>query len=189
MGWFDASITCTRVLSACTEITEQVNAQRALRDAAERVQLALDAGAIIGTWVWDVPADVFIADERFARSFGLDPQECRRGLALEQVKQSIHPEDQPRVSEAVAEALGRGGPYRCEYRVRQHDGVYRWVEANGRVELGPEGEPLRFPGVLMDIELRRRAEAERDQATALLRTFIEAVPRLATSIRPSRSLA
>jgi hypothetical protein len=26
-------------------------------DASERLQLALDAGAIIGTWVWDIPDD------------------------------------------------------------------------------------------------------------------------------------
>jgi hypothetical protein len=30
--------------------------------ATERLQLALDAGAIIGTWVLTVPVDRFIAD-------------------------------------------------------------------------------------------------------------------------------
>ncbi len=77
---------------------------------------------------------------------------------------------------SIGEALQQGGQYRCEYRVRPQEGGYRWIEANGHVELSPEGQPLRFPGVLLDIEERRRAEAERDQATALLRTFIEAVP-------------
>ena len=143
---------------------------------AERVQLALDAGAIVGTWVWHVPGNHFAADELFARSFGLDPRVCREGLPLEQVMESIHAEDLPRVRDAIAEAMARGGPYRCEYRVRREDGLYHWIEANGRVELGADGAPLRFPGVLLDIGERRRAEAERDQANALLRTFIEAVP-------------
>ncbi len=143
---------------------------------AERVQLALDAGAIVGTWVWTVPDNHFVADELFARSFGLDPRECREGLSLEQVMESIHAEDLPRVRQAIVEAMARGGPYRCEYRVRREDGQYHWIEANGRVELGADGAPLRFPGVLLDIGERRRAEAERDQANALLRTFIEAVP-------------
>ena len=40
-------------------------------------QLALDAGAIIGTWIWDVRHDRFTADDRFACSFGLDPEACR----------------------------------------------------------------------------------------------------------------
>lgn len=161
---------------ACNETTTQVEAERAAAAAAERVQLALDAGAIIGTWVWDVPNDHFIADARFARSFGLSEQQCRAGLRLEQVMESIHPDDIPRVQQAVSAAMARGGPYRCEYRVRQHDGDWHWIEANGRVEMDAAGAPVRFPGVLLDIGERRRAEAERDQANALLRTFFEAVP-------------
>jgi signal transduction histidine kinase len=44
----------------------------------------------------------------------------------------------------------------------------RWIEANGRVDHGPDGTPLNFPGVLIDIEGRREVEAERDRATAAL---------------------
>ncbi|MDO9712205.1 PAS domain-containing protein [Paracraurococcus sp. LOR1-02] len=171
------------VFGVTMDVTEQREAEAALaasneaaRLAAERVQLALDAGAIIGTWVWEVQTDHLTADERFARSFGLDPAQCRIGISLRQAIAPIHPDDQARVLNAVAEGLARGGPYRCEYRVRQNDGVYRWVEANGRVDHSPEGKPLRFPGVLLDIEGRRATEAERDRAVALLRTFTEAVP-------------
>ena len=69
--------------------------------AAERLQLALDAGAIIGTWVWTIPDDRFIADERFAHSFGLDPDAIREGLPLHVLFNSIHPEDKDRVAAAV----------------------------------------------------------------------------------------
>lgn len=146
------------------------------QQASERLQLALDAGAIIGTWVWDVPADRFTADERFARSFGLSPDLCLKGLPLELVTTSIHTDDFAHVQSKMTDALGRGGAYRCEYRVLQSDGVYRWVEANGRVELDEGHKPLRFPGVLIDIEARRVAEAERDRLNTLLRTFTAAVP-------------
>ena len=144
--------------------------------AAERLQLALDAGAIIGTWVWTIPDDRFIADERFAHSFGLDPDAVREGLPLRFLFSSIHPDDQPRVAAAVDDAMARGGPYRCDYRVRRKDGHYGWITASGRVEMDAEGRPVRFPGVLLDDSDRRRIAAERDQANALLRTFIEAVP-------------
>jgi PAS domain S-box-containing protein len=142
------------------EAAEAVSASEAkAREQAERVQLALDAGAIIGTWVWNVPTNHFAGDERFARSFGLDPAQCRAGLRLEDALASIHEEDRERVAVEVGEALRRGGPYRCEYRVRQHDGVFRWIEANGRVDQDENGAPIRFPGVLIDIEHRRAIEA------------------------------
>ena len=145
-------------------------------DASERLQLALDAGAIVGTWVWDIPANRVTADERFSRSFGLPAHKCMAGIPIEEAFSSIHPNDRDRVSTDIQEAMRRGGAYRCEYRVRQHDGSYRWIEANGRAELDEQGRAIRFPGVLMDIESRRTAEAERDRMSALLRTFTAAVP-------------
>jgi len=144
--------------------------------AAERLQLALDAGAIVGTWVWTIPDDRFIADERFAHSFGLDPDAIREGLPLQVLFESIHPEDKQRVAAAVDEALARGGRYRCDYRVRRADGQYDWIVASGRVEVDDQDRPVRFPGVLLDDGERRRIAAERDRAHALLQTVIEAVP-------------
>lgn len=146
------------------------------RAAAERVDLALRAGAIIGTWFWDVSRDRFIADEQFAASFGLDPGQCRAGLPLDQVMLSIHPEDTERVAAAIRNTLKSGGAYRCDYRVLPVGGVYRWVEARGAVELDASGAALRFPGVLVDIDDRRRTEEALAQANHLLRTFMEAVP-------------
>lgn len=156
--------------------TNQFPLDSQAQEASERLQLALDSGAVVGTWVWDVPTDRFTADERFAKSFGLSEQLCRDGLPLELVTASIHPDDLTRVEHAITEALSKGGAYRCEYRVHQSDGVYHWIEANGRVESGEDGNPRRFPGVLLNIEARRAAEVERDRLTALLRTFTSAVP-------------
>lgn len=165
-----------RWVGTCTDLDDHRQAEVALRTAAERAQLALDAGAIIGTWVWDLPADAFTVDERFAFHFGIDPALGRSGLSLEQVVASVHPEDLPRLRAAIAEAIARGGPYACQYRVRSRDGAYHWIEANGRVDHAPDGTPLRFPGVLLDIEARRTAETERDRAIAMLHSFVEAVP-------------
>ncbi|HWI25139.1 MAG TPA: PAS domain-containing protein, partial [Lysobacter sp.] len=160
-------------------VYRDITARRHLREEADaarrRIQLALEAGAIIGTWMWDIQADVFIGDELFAASFGLDPSAVSSGLPLEQVADPIHPDDRPRVEAAIAEALTQRGQYRCQYRVLR-GGSYCWVEARGRVEVDADGNPAWFPGVLLDIEDRRRIEAERDRAASLLETFIDVVP-------------
>lgn len=161
------------------DITERVRAEAELREASERIRLALDAGAILGTWVWDVRRDRLTADARFAQCFGLDEDLCRAGLPLDRVTASIHPEDRPRVADAIQAALIRGGPYLCQYRVRQPDGAFRWIEANGRVELDADGVAVRFPGVILDVHERRAVAAERDRALALLETFTAAVPGVA----------
>jgi signal transduction histidine kinase/DNA-binding response OmpR family regulator len=143
------------------------------REEAERVQLALDAGAIIGTWIWTVPTNQVVGDERFARAFALDPARCRAGLPLAEAMASIHEEDRAAVGAEIEAAVRRGGPYRCEFRVRQDDGVFRWVEANGRVEQDETGQATRFPGVLIDIDHRRAIEAALRQLNQDLETRVQ----------------
>lgn len=128
------------------------------REDAERVQMALAAGAIIGTWLWDLTTQRFTVDEKFVINFGLDPSLGRDGLLFEQIIASVHPEDRPGLEAAIAEAIARGGPYAYQYRVRRLDGRYYWIEANGRVAKADDGTPLSFPGILIDIEGRRVAE-------------------------------
>ncbi len=138
--------------------------------------MALAAGAIIGTWFWDVAQDNLTVDDALARVHGLDPALARTELRLEQVVAAVHPDDRAGLAEAIAEAVRRGGRYAHQYRTRSADGHYRWIEAIGRVDLDAEGKPVGFPGVLIDIDERRRVEAERDQAQTLLRSFVEAAP-------------
>ena len=147
--------------------------ERSARENAHRVQLALAAGAIIGTWMWDLPTDRFSVDEAFARAFGLDPALDRDGIPLATIVATVHPDDQAGLSAAIDAAIARGGRYAHQYRVRRHDGRYYWLEANGHVEHGPDGKPLRFPGVLIDVEDQRALLDERDRALTDLRRLNE----------------
>ncbi|MFT4115558.1 ATP-binding protein [Bradyrhizobium sp.] len=163
-----------RDISARKKAETALRASEAVaRENIQRVQLALAAGAIIGTWLWDLPNDRFTVDEAFASSFGLDPMLGREGLSLAQVVETVHPDDQAGLAEAIAKAIKRGGPYMHQYRVRRADGNYYWLEANGRVDHGPNGVPLSFPGVLIDVENRRALIEERDRAIAALRALNE----------------
>ncbi|MCJ2111236.1 ATP-binding protein [Methylobacterium sp. E-025] len=169
------------------EVTARVRAEAALRAEmdqarhrevraqadAERVQLALGAGAILGTWHWDLPTDRFTVDEGFAGSFGLDPALGTTGIPLAQIVATVHPDDQAGLAKAINDAIQRGGAYAHQYRVRRTDGRYYWIEANGRVDRAEDGTPSSFPGVLIDVEERRAILEERDRAAAALRTLNE----------------
>lgn len=170
----EARIEAQRATDRQADSEERHRASQALARAnAERVQLALEAGAIIGTWHWDLPSDQFTVDDAFARAFGLDPALGRSGIPLAQIVETVHPDDQAGLAAAIDEVIGRGGSYAHQYRVRREDGRYYWIEANGRVEHGADGTPLNFPGVLIDVEERRAVEAERDKANAALRALTD----------------
>jgi PAS domain S-box-containing protein len=151
-GWFEVrAIPVEEGLAVFFhDITQRRLEAEAAKLAAERVQLALDAGAILGTWVWLVREDRISGDGRFAHLFGLDEQACLDGIPLGVAFDAIHPDDRARVSAAIDDVLARGGRYRCEYRVLTRDGTWAWVEANGRVEQDETGAPVRFPGGYSD---------------------------------------
>ena len=112
-------------------------------------------------------------DEGFANAFGFDPAKGRSGLSLAEVVETVHPDDRDGLAAAINEVIARGGAYAHQYRTRRLDGNYYWLEANGRVELAPDGTGSKFPGVLIDIEGRRAVEAERDRAIAALRALTD----------------
>ncbi len=163
-----------RDITARKQAEAALQASEALaRENIQRVQLALAAGAIVGTWLWDLLTDRFTVDEAFACAFGLDPALGRAGLSLQQVVETVHPDDKPGLAAAIKEAIARGGVYAHQYRVRRANGNYYWIEANGRIDHAPDGTPLSFPGVLIDVQERRVVEAERDRAAAELRSLNE----------------
>lgn len=147
-----------RWFGTCTDIED-------LKAAEERIELALSAGGVVGTWVWIVPEDRVVADPRFARLFSVDEGEAMAGAPLEKFVRMIHPQDRPQVDAAIRTAVESAAPYRCEYRVLQPDGSFRWVDVRGRCERDAEGRPFRFPGTAVDVTERRRAEEARDLVT------------------------
>lgn len=182
-----------------SDITARKQAEAALRasealarENIQRVQLALAAGAIIGTWHWDLPSDRFTVDEAFARSFGLDPALGREGIPLAQIVATVHPDDQAGLADAINEAVARGGAYAHQYRVRRADGHYYWIEANGRVDRAEDGTPLSFPGVLLDVEERRAAQeallASETRFRALVTAGAQTVYRMSPDWQEMRTL-
>ncbi|WP_434657003.1 PAS domain-containing protein [Pseudomonas sp. R3-56] len=154
------------VLAIVVETTELVLSERARQEAErsyravnERIQLALSAGPLLGSFVWDIPADTLSGDERFARTFGYPPECSLDALPIEIARQRIHPDDLADVEQRVDLTVRTGAPYSAEYRVRRGEDEYLWVLASGRCEFDALGKPLRFPGVLIDINERKTAEA------------------------------
>ena len=153
------------VMAMVVETTEHVISERlrqvaedAYRADNERVRLALNAGALLGSFVWDVKANVLSGDERFARTFSYPAEQDLADLPSDIAEARIHPDDLSWMQEQVQQSVETGEPFNAEYRVLRTDGSYCWVLASGCCEFNAEGEPFRFPGVLIDIHERKSAE-------------------------------
>jgi signal transduction histidine kinase len=154
------------VISIVIETSARVTAERrrqeaeaAFRAANERIQLALNSGAVLGSFVWDIKANLVTGDERFARTFAFPVEHAQQGMPLESAMRIIHPDDLARVHEQITRTIEQSVPFNTEYRIRRaEDSEYLWILASGRCDYGDDGQPSRFPGVLVDIHERKVAE-------------------------------
>lgn len=78
------------------------------------------------------------------------------GLSLEQTGgrkwlHIVHEEDRKRCLDAYTNAFREVCPFKLEYRLRRHDGVYHWVSDSGVPRFSGEGEFLGFIGACLDI--------------------------------------
>ena len=103
--------------------------------------------------------------------FGVDVQT----LAAEQQEALVHPEDRPAVTAKWSAALAAGTPLELEYRLRRHDGEYRWHIMRARPFKDAGGKAIKWFGTNTDIHdakeirltLARRAEELTRVATEL----------------------
>jgi PAS domain S-box-containing protein len=144
---------------AIVDVDEEKKAEQALRRSEERLQLALEASTIIGTWDWDVRANLVYADGRFATLFGIDHQRAAAGVSIREIVDGVHPDDRVETQRILEEALAGGESYSTEFRTVDSVGTVHWVTARGRCYY-QDGKPVRFPGVAVEITERKRWEEQ-----------------------------
>src|SRR5690606_36198015 len=72
--------------------------------------------------------------------------------------EGIHPLDLSHRMEVFSSASDRLEEFRTDYRLRRHDGEYRWIEDIGAPRFGMRGEFLGYVGSCTDIHDRKMSE-------------------------------
>jgi len=101
------------------------------------------------------------------------------GVSLEEWRQTrdmrvfVHPDDGDRMRAFFSRAISVGSSYELEYRVRKHDGGYRWFLARYNPVHDEVGRVARWYVAFTDIEDRKRAEERLREENAALREEID----------------
>ena len=85
----------------------------------------------------------------------------------------VHPDDFPSAATAWSEALKTGELYQVEFRIRRHDGQYRWHVVRATPVKNEDGEIRRWVGSNTDIEHAKLNEAALAELNATLEQRIE----------------
>jgi PAS domain S-box-containing protein len=74
----------------------------------------------------------------------------------------FHPDDQQRAFDLWRHSLATGEPYQIEYRLRRHDGEYRWTLGRALPLRNEAGEIVRWFGTCTDVHEAKEASEERE---------------------------
>lgn len=130
--------------------------RQALEDSEARFARAL-RGANDGIWDWDLGNDRLYVSERWARMLGLSRDNL--GESSTSWFARVHPDDLPSLRQAIdAHLRGSSALLNHEYRIRQRDGGYLWVQARGVITDG------RMAGSQTDISQRKASEHQLNHA-------------------------
>ncbi|MEJ0037531.1 MAG: PAS domain-containing protein [Gammaproteobacteria bacterium] len=73
-------------------------------------------------------------------------------------RQQLHPADKERVMETWASAVAQNTEFRSEFRLRRHDGTYRWFDTRAVPLYSSKGDITKWIGSNTDIDDRKRLE-------------------------------
>ncbi|MBL8521957.1 MAG: diguanylate cyclase [Betaproteobacteria bacterium] len=139
------------------DVGERKRMEESLRESREQLDLVIRA-SMAGTWDWDIAADVTTISPRFAEILGFAPD--TPAAEIVPLAARIHPEDREQALRDFARHLKSREPVRSVLRLRARDGSYRWVNADGISQHGPDGRAVRSIGAISDITALKEREAE-----------------------------
>ncbi|MBO3270634.1 MULTISPECIES: PAS domain-containing protein [Hymenobacter] len=150
------------VLQKTEDVTEQHQTflrnqqmQRELAEQQERTRFIVESlPVMIWTTRPDGTPESFNA--RWMEFTGASQQEVagKGWLAL------LHPEDAPRVAQQWKQAVAKPALFQIEYRLRRHDGQYRWLLVQALPRFTPEGEVSMWIGCGIDIQAQKQLVEE-----------------------------
>jgi two-component system cell cycle sensor histidine kinase/response regulator CckA len=159
-----------QVLGVSADVTDRLRAEEAIKESEARFRLMADAAPVL-IWLSDANARCTFFNKPWLDFTGRKlSQEIGRGWM-----EDVHPNDLGLVR-SFDDLEGSRVPYQYEYRLRRHDGEWRWILDTGVPRFTAEGVFEGYIGSAIDITDRRGAEEALKESEARYRTQVQNAP-------------
>lgn len=144
-----------------------------------------------GMWYMKINADFSIAyaiwSDEFRRMIGFKG-ESDFPNKVESWSSRLHPEDVDHTLSSFTKCikdLSGQTPYDVDYRLKVHDGSYRWYHASGNVVRDKNGHPEEIIGVFVDIDADKKNKESLEQSTQKKEQFYKELGTMLSSLYAS----
>jgi PAS domain S-box-containing protein len=146
--------------------TQNVTEQYRAAQAAAKAQAALAESQERTVFVLNnLPVFIWTAQPDGSRDFFNPRWLAFTGLTMDQETgwqwaERLHPEDKDRVLTSWRHSVATGDPYQVEYRLRRHDGQYRWILSRATPRRDANHQITMWVGGATDINEQRQMVQE-----------------------------
>lgn len=145
-----------------------------LEQSEARLLMAMESTGL-GTWDYNPLSGQLTWSDQCKKIYGLP---LRATVDFDTFAQHIYPEDSAFVQQEIQRSMDPAGDgrYDITYRItRFDDGSPRWIRAQGKVYLNPEGQAERFIGTVVDITENKLAEEKSAMLAAIVASSDDAI--------------
>lgn len=137
------------------DITAQRETEKALRESEQLYRDVVDNGQAL-IWLSGLDMGCHHFNQPWLRFTGRSiEQEFGNGWT-----EGVHPEDFERCLATYVSAFERREKFSMTYRLRRHDGVYRWIMDDGAPRFDSQGNFVGYVGHCLDISAQKEVEEQ-----------------------------
>jgi PAS domain S-box-containing protein len=142
-----------RLSGSSVDITDRKLAENRLRESESRFRTVADSAPVL-IWMADVDRRCTFLNKPWLDFTGRPAAQALGDGWTE----GVHPDDVQERVQAFIKAFDGREPFTLQYRLRRHDGEYRWISDHGVPRYDSQGRFAGYIGSALDITERLRAE-------------------------------